>query len=246
MAGSSDTAISSLRNLVYEANMAIPVQGLAVLTWGNVSGYDADLGLMAIKPSGVSYSGLKPADIVVMNLAGDVLAEEDASPLRPSSDTPTHLELYRAFPGVRAIVHTHSPYAAGWAQALMPIPVLGTTHADQTTEAIPCTPPLEEVYIQGDYETETGRQIIRHLQNLSLDARDMEMILVGHHGPFAWGSSVQKALDNAVALEEIAKMAYITKSIRPDSPELPESLKRKHYLRKHGPEAYYGQEKPAG
>lgn len=226
-----------LQQRVYDANMEIPRQDLAKLTWGNVSGYDPDLGVFAIKPSGVDYDSLRWEDIVVVDLDNTVVQGS----LNPSSDTKTHAHLYRAFPSIRGICHTHSPYAVGWAQALRPIPIFGTTHADQSTRDIPCTPPMEEERITGDYEEETGRQIVRHFRREGLDPDEVEMVLVGCHGPFTWGTSVSKALGNAIALEEIAKMAMITLSVNPNATRLPEALQKKHYERKHGPNAYYGQ-----
>lgn len=228
---------AELQHQVYEANMAIPRRGLAQLTWGNVSGFDADLGVFAIKPSGVDYETLRWEDIVVVDLENSVVAGD----LKPSSDTRTHAHLYRAFPDLRGICHTHSPYAVGWAQALQPIPIFGTTHADQTTHDVPCTPPMDEARIAGNYEEETGRQIVTHFQDNDLDPTEVEMVLVGCHGPFTWGSSVKKAVENAIALEEIAKMATITLTVNPEARRLPDALKKKHYERKHGPDAYYGQ-----
>lgn len=241
--------IKSLRKEVYEANIAIPEKGLAKLTWGNVSGYDPELGLVAIKPSGVEYTDLKSEDIVWVDLDGKVhddLPGTSGHGFRPSSDTPSHLELYRAFPSIRGIVHTHSTYAVAWAQARLEIPIFGTTHADQTVRNIPCAPPLESQYVKGNYEYETGRQIIRYLESLETGPEEIEMFLVGCHGPFTWGNSVQKALENAVALEEIAYMAYLTVMIRPNAERLPDELRQKHYLRKRGPEAYYGQKHRGG
>ena len=236
--------IAVLREGVYTANQAIHAEGLAKLTWGNVSGYDPELGLMAIKPSGVDYSDLEPENIVFLDLDGRIHSDvprASGSSFRPSSDTPSHLELYRSFPSVRGIVHTHSTYAVAWAQACTDIPIFGTTHADHMVHDIPCTPPLESRYVRRNYEHETGRQIVRHLVSLDAGPEEIEMILVGCHGPFTWASNIRKALENAVALEEIARMAYHTKMIRPDTERLPEELRQKHYRRKHGPDEYYGQ-----
>jgi L-ribulose-5-phosphate 4-epimerase len=161
--------------------------------------------------------------------------------LRPSSDTRTHAVLYRAFPGIGGVVHTHSPYAVGWAQALRPIPIQGTTHADHTVRDIPCTPPMSDDRITGDYEEETGNQIVDHFLAEGLDPAETEMVLVGSHGPFTWGKTAAKAVYNAVVLEELARMALVTHMVNPEAPPLKDTLKRKHYERKHGKDAYYGQ-----
>jgi L-ribulose-5-phosphate 4-epimerase len=228
---------AALQHEVYEANMAIPRERLAKLTWGNVSGLDPERGVFAIKPSGVDYEALTPEDIVVVDLDARVVH----GTRRPSSDTRTHAVLYRAFPDIRGIVHTHSPWAVGWAQALCPIPIFGTTHADQTTIDIPCTPPMADERVAGDYEEETGNQIVEHFRDHGLDPAEVPMVLVGCHGPFAWGRTIQKAVENAIALEEIAKMAAITRAVNPQAARLPEALRRKHWERKHGKDAYYGQ-----
>ena len=221
----------------YELNMEIPRRSLALYTWGNVSILDAGKGVFAIKPSGVSYDDLKSRDIVVVDLEGKCVDGH----LKPSSDTPTHAVLYREFPGIGGVVHTHSPYAVGWAQALTPIIIQGTTHADHTIEDIPCTPPMSDAQIKGRYEEETGVQIVNHFRTLELNPGETEMVLVGSHGPFAWGKTGARAVYNAVVLEELAKMATITRQANPDAPRLKEALRRKHYERKHGPDAYYGQ-----
>ncbi len=233
----SSNQYQSLRDECYELNMEIPRQKLAIHTWGNVSVLDRNNGVFAIKPSGVSYEALQPDDIVIVDMEGRTV---DGS-LKPSSDTATHLVLYREFETAAGIVHTHSTYAVGWAQALKPIPIHGTTHADHTIEDIPCTPTMSDEQITGNYEVETGRQIVDHFRRLSLNPSEVEMVLVGSHGPFAWGSSGAKAVYNAVVLEELAKMALITQQINPNCPRLKEALRRKHYERKHGPAAYYGQ-----
>ena len=232
------TDFAVLRQEVYEANMMIPRERLARLTWGNVSGFDPERKVFAIKPSGVRYGTLTPDDIVVVNLDAQVVHGTK----RPSSDTRTHAVLYRSFPGIRGIVHTHSTFAVGWAQALRPIPIFGTTHADLTTFDIPCTAPMDESRVTGDYETETGNQIVQHFHENDLDPQDVQMVLVGCHGPFTWGSTIAKAVENAIALEEIAKMAAITESVNRQADRLPDALREKHWERKHGKDAYYGQE----
>lgn len=227
----------SLRAECCALNLEIPRRGLAIHTWGNVSVIDRDSGVFAIKPSGVAYDELSPESIVVVDLDGAVVDGD----LKPSSDTKTHAVLYRAFATAGGIVHTHSTYAVGWAQALEPIPIYGTTHADHTVQDIPCTPPMADERIEPDYEQETGNQIVEHFAALGLDPAETEMVLVGSHGPFAWGPTAAMALYNAVVLEELARMATITKLANPATARLKESLRRKHYERKHGPDAYYGQ-----
>ncbi len=224
-----------LRERAFEANREIPRRGLAIYTFGNVSAFDATLGAVAIKPSGVAYDALKVEDIVVLDLQGKVI--EGA--LRPSSDTPTHLVLYRAFRGLGGIVHTHSTYATGWAQARLPIPLYGTTHADHLAEDVPCTELMSAERVGWDYETETGNQIVECFA--ARDPLHVPMVLVAGHGPFTWGASAAEAVYNAVVLEELARMAFVTRTLAPDAPRLPEELVRKHFERKHGKEAYYGQ-----
>jgi L-ribulose-5-phosphate 4-epimerase len=206
-----------------------------VQAFGNVSGIDREEGLVAIKPSGVPYHDLKVDDIVVVDLDNRVVEGR----LRPSSDTKTHTYLYRSFPEIGGIVHTHSTYAVAWAQALKPIPVLGTTHADFLPTEVPCTELMSDEMIQGDYEEETGKQIVDAFRNRSF--RDIPMVLVGGHGPFTWGETPEKALHHSQILEELAKMAFLTLQINPDVAHLKQTLIDKHYLRKHGPNAYYGQ-----
>ena len=227
-----------LKERAWSANQEIPKRGLAIYTFGNVSALDASRGVFAIKPSGVSYDELKPDDIVVCDMDG----KRVEGTMRPSSDTNTHAVLYKAFDGIGGVVHTHSPYAVGWAQSLQPIVIYGTTHADHTAEDIPCTPPMSDEMIKGDYEIETGNQIVQHFAKLGLDPNENQMVLVGSHGPFTWGVTAAKAVYNAVVLEEVAKMAMVTRTVNPDAPRLKEALRRKHYERKHGPNAYYGQE----
>lgn len=229
--------LDELKQKVYEANMALPEKNLVVFTWGNVSGYDSDAGLVVIKPSGVEYEDLTPEDMVVVDLDGHVVEGR----LKPSSDTMTHLELYKAFPNVKGIVHTHSPWASAFAQAGAGIPALGTTHADYFYGEIPCTRLMNESEVQQDYERNTGKVIRETFQ--SLDADQIPAVLVNEHGPFTWGTSPEKAVYHAVVLEEVAKMAYRTMNLRRMGAKEPmqQILLDKHFLRKHGRNAYYGQ-----
>lgn len=229
--------LDELKQKVYEANMALPEKNLVVFTWGNVSGYDSDAGLVVIKPSGVEYEDLTPEDMVVVDLDGHVVEGR----LKPSSDTMTHLELYKAFPNVKGIVHTHSPWATAFAQAGAGIPALGTTHADYFYGEIPCTRLMNESEVQQDYERNTGKVIRETFQ--SLDADQIPAVLVNEHGPFTWGTSPEKAVYHAVVLEEVAKMAYRTMNLRRMGAKEPmqQILLDKHFLRKHGRNAYYGQ-----
>ena len=229
------SAIRGLKQRVWKANRELPQLGLVVQAFGNVSGIDREQGLVAIKPSGVPYGELKVDDIVVVDLDNHVVEGR----LRPSSDTRTHTFLYRNFKELGGIVHTHSTYAVAWAQALKPVPILGTTHADFLPTEIPCTELMSDEMIQGEYEEETGRQIVNTFEARSY--KDIPMILVGGHGPFAWGDSPEKALHNSQILEELAKMALLTLQINPAVKPLKKTLIDKHYLRKHGPDAYYGQ-----
>lgn len=221
----------------YEANMQLPQLGLVLFTFGNVSAADRGKAVFAIKPSGVPYDQLSPAKMVVVDFDGKVVEGK----LRPSSDTLTHAVLYQHWEHIGGIVHTHSTYATAWAQSLRDIPVYGTTHADHTTADIPCAPPMDDDMIRGDYEYQTGFQIIKALQDRGLDYRETEMMLVGNHAPFTWGTTPQKAVYNSAVLESIAQMAFITESVKPDAQRLKDSLIRKHYERKHGPDSYYGQ-----
>ena len=227
-----------LREQCYELNMQLADSGLIKQTFGNVSIADRGRGVMAIKPSGVKYSELKAADIPVLSLEDGRPVEGSA---RPSSDTPTHLVLYRAFPNIGGVVHTHSTFATAWAQAAYDVPLWGTTHADSMSVPIPCTDFMEDERIKGDYEIETGNQIVNTFTGRKLDPAEVQMVLVAGHGPFTWGKTGQAALDNAVILEELCKMAYLTKMLHPDNPPLKQTLVRKHYERKHGANAYYGQ-----
>ena len=224
-----------LRKAVCDANRELPKQRLVVYSWGNVSGIDRAAGVIAIKPSGVAYDVMKPEDIVVVDLQNRVIEGS----LRPSSDTKTHTYLYRHFEKIGAVVHTHSTYAVAWAQAQVPIPILGTTHADYLPEDVPCTKIMTDHAIKGDYEEETGAQILHAFARRSYE--NVPMVLVAAHGPFAWGKSAEEAVHHAAMLEEIAHMAYLTLRINPHVERLKKTLIAKHHERKHGPDAYYGQ-----
>jgi L-ribulose-5-phosphate 4-epimerase len=225
-----------LKERAWAANMEIPKRGLAIYTFGNVSALDPARGVFAIKPSGVDYQALTAADMVVLDLEGKIV--EGA--LRPSSDTPTHLVLYQAFQGIGGIVHTHSTYATGWAQARTAIPLYGTTHADHLAEDVPVTEIMSEAAVASDYETETGNQILACFRGRN--PLHTPMVLVAGHGPFTWGDTPEKAVYNAVVLEELARMAFVTRSLSPSATRLPDYLVRKHFERKHGSNAYYGQD----
>jgi len=227
-----------LQEEVYEANMQLHEQGLVFQTFGNASAIDRDKGVFGIKPSGVDYQKLSPKDIVILDLENNRVLGE----LRPSSDTKTHAYLYRSWSEIGGIVHTHSTYATAWAQTQLPIPILGTTHADHLVHDIPCAAPMQDEWIANDYETMTGKQIVECLSHLGLAYEDVGMILVANHGPFTWGDTIEKAVYNSSVLEQIAKMAFITRSVHPEAPRLKDSLIHKHYDRKHGKNAYYGQE----
>jgi len=224
-----------LKERAFRANLEIPKRGLAIYTFGNVSAFDAERGVMAIKPSGVPYDELEVDHLVVVDLEGTVVEGK----LRPSSDTPTHLVLYRNWKGLGGIVHTHSTYATGWAQARAPIPIYGTTHADHLAEDVPCTEVMSDRAVENDYEIETGNQILDCFKGR--DPLKVPMVLVAGHAPFTWGATPDKAVYNAAVLEELAKMAFVTKSIDPNAERLPQSLINKHFERKHGQRAYYGQ-----
>jgi L-ribulose-5-phosphate 4-epimerase len=227
-----------LRRDVCEANRFLGESGLVMLTWGNVSGVDRDNDVMAIKPSGVAYADLEPADIVVLSLSSGEVVGGDG---RPSSDTPTHLHLYREFSGAGGVVHTHSHYATVMSQARREVPCLGTTHADNFHGAVPLTRMMSEKEVRGEYELETGRVIVERFRQDQLDPMRIPGVLVAGHGPFAWGGSVGAALENALVLEEVACMAFHATQFV-DCPEsIPSYLLDKHYLRKHGDSAYYGQ-----
>jgi L-ribulose-5-phosphate 4-epimerase len=227
----------TLREQAFEANLEIPRHNLAIYTWGNVSAFDKDRGIFAIKPSGVAYDALSPEAMVVLDLDGMVVAGK----LNPSSDTETHRVLYREFSGIQGITHTHSAYAVAWAQALKSVPVFGTTHADHGAEEIPCTPLMDEEAVKHNYELETGNLIVYTFRNQHKNPSHMPMVLVGGHGPFTWGKSAAQSVYHAAVLEEICKMAHLTLSLNPDAQQLPQHIIRKHWERKHGPNATYGQ-----
>ena len=226
--------INTLKKEVCKANLDLVKYGLVLFTWGNVSAIDRSSGLVVIKPSGVEYDRMLPNDMVAVDMEGNV----QEGTLRPSSDTPTHLELYKAFPNIGAIVHTHSTYATAWAQAGAAIPNLGTTHSDYFKEGIPCTRDMTQAEIEGSYEAETGRVIVDLFSSMNPD--HTPSALVKNHGPFSWGKNAAEAVHNAAVLEEVAKMAYHTLRINPDAGMNP-LLIQKHFSRKHGGGAYYGQ-----
>jgi L-ribulose-5-phosphate 4-epimerase len=221
----------------YQANMQLTELNLVIFTFGNVSVADRKAGVFAIKPSGVPYEKLSPAKMVIVDFEGKTVKGK----LRPSSDTLTHAVLYKHWPAINSIVHTHSTYATAWAQAQRAIPVFGTTHADHTTADIPCAPPMSDEMIKGNYEYETGFQIMNYFKEQKLSYEETEMILVGNHAPFTWGKTSHKAVYNAGVLEEIARMAFLTEQINPKAPRLKDALIKKHFERKHGPDSYYGQ-----
>ncbi len=226
-----------IRVAAWEANRSLPHHGLVTFSFGNVSVLDRERGVFAIKPSGVPYESLLADDLVVVDLDGRVVAGS----MRPSSDTPTHAVLYREFVNVGAIAHTHSTYAVAWAQALRAIPVYGTTHADHLPTPVPCTPIMEDDRILGDYEAETGRLIVETFLDEGLAPEDVQMVLVGGHGPFTWGPTGPAAVYHSAMLEEIARMAWLTESLEPGARSLKSTLVDRHFGRKHGPDAYYGQ-----
>jgi L-ribulose-5-phosphate 4-epimerase len=227
-----------LRAHVVEANLALGRAGLVVLTFGNASAVDRDAGVIAIKPSGVSYDRLTPTAISVVDIESGAVVDGRT---RPSSDTPTHLVLYRAWLDVGGVVHTHSSFATAWAQAGEEIPCFGTTHADHFDGAVPVTRPLTAAEIEGEYEEATGEVILETFVRLGHAPLDRPGILVASHGPFVWGASVEEAVENAIALEEVAAGALRTRQVRADVPPIDDHLRRRHFRRKHGPEAYYGQ-----
>lgn len=227
----------AIQQSAYEANMQLPKLGLVLFTFGNVSAADRSLGVFAIKPSGVAYEELTADKMVIVDFEGKTVQGN----LRPSSDTLTHAVLYKHWENIGGIAHTHSEYATAWAQSLRSIPIFGTTHADHTTENVPCAPPMSDEKIQGNYEYETGFQIIDELKEKGLSYEEIEMILVGNHAPFTWGKTAQKAVYNSAVLESIAKMALLTEQINANAPRLKDALIKKHFERKHGPDSYYGQ-----
>lgn len=229
--------LENLKKKVYEANMLLPRYGLVTFTWGNVSGIDRESGLVVIKPSGVDYEDLCPEKLVVLDLEGNVVEGD----LNPSSDTKTHLELYKAFPTLGGIVHTHSVNAVAWAQACRDIPCYGTTHADYFYGDIPCARHLTVEELEEDYERNTGKAIIECFTERNLDPKAVPGVICASHGPFTWGKDAAQAVYHAVVLEEVAKMARLTVTIKPEAAPAPQHVQDKHYMRKHGPNAYYGQ-----
>jgi L-ribulose-5-phosphate 4-epimerase len=226
-----------IKQAAYEANMQLPELGLVLFTFGNVSVVDRELKVFAIKPSGVPYKYLSPDKMVIVDFDANTVE----GTLRPSSDTKTHAVLYKHWEKVGAIVHTHSTYATAWAQSQRDIPIFGTTHADHNTVDIPCAPPMSDEMITGDYEHQTGFQIINCFQEKGLNYEEVEMVLVGNHAPFTWGKTADKAVYNSAVLESVAQMAFLTEQINPSAPRLKDALIKKHYDRKHGANSYYGQ-----
>lgn len=233
----SKSKYTHIQEAAYEANKQLPKLGLVLFTFGNVSAADRDLGVFAIKPSGVPYGDLTPDHMVIVDFEGVTVKGK----LRPSSDTLTHAVLYKHWPNIGGIAHTHSTYATAWAQSGRDIPIFGTTHADHNTVDIPCAPPMSDDNIRGNYEYETGFQIINILRDKGYNYEEVEMVLVGHHAPFTWGKTAEKAVYNSAVLESVAQMAFLTEQIRPGAPRLKDPLIKKHYERKHGPDSYYGQ-----
>ena len=229
--------LEELRKAVWEANMELPRRNLVTYTWGNVSGIDREKGLIVIKPSGVEYEDLTPEKLVIVDLDNKIVEGN----LNPSSDTKTHVELYRAFPTLGGIVHTHSPHAVAWAQAGRDIPCYGTTHADYYYGPVPCARSLTAEEVEEDYERNTGKVIIETFTERGLDPKAVPGVICRNHGPFTWGKDAAQAVYHAVVLEEVAKMAMYTITIDPNTPSAPQHVQDKHYMRKHGPNAYYGQ-----
>lgn len=226
-----------LKQECYEANMQLNALNLVVYTFGNVSAVDRKNGVFAIKPSGVPYEDLKPEDIVIVDFDNNIIE----GTMRPSSDTKTHAYLYKNWPNIGGVAHTHATYSVAWAQSQRDIPIFGTTHADHLTADIPCAPPMADSLIEGNYEHNTGIQILDCFKEKKLSYEEVEMILIGNHGPFAWGKNAAKAVYNSKVLEVVAEMAYLTLQINPNAPKLKDSLIKKHYNRKHGKDSYYGQ-----
>jgi len=231
--------LEELKEKVLQANLDLVKHGLVIFTWGNVSGIDREKGLVVIKPSGVSYDDMKADDMVVVDLKTGKVVEGE---LRPSSDTPTHLEIYRAWPEVGGVVHTHSTYATAWAQAGIDLSNIGTTHADYFHNAVPCTADMTKAEVEGDYELETGKVIVRRFEEAGINPMHTPGVLVKNHGPFTWGKTPAEAVHNAVVLEQVAKMAFVAYQVNPRLTMNP-LLVEKHFSRKHGPNAYYGQKK---
>lgn len=226
-----------LKQECYEANMQLNALNLVVYTFGNVSAVDRENGVFAIKPSGVPYEDLKPEDIVIVDFDNNIIE----GTMRPSSDTKTHAYLYKNWPNIGGVAHTHATYSVAWAQSKQDIPIFGTTHADHLTADIPCAPPMADSLIEGNYEHNTGIQILDCFKEKNLSYEEVEMVLIGNHGPFAWGKNAAKAVYNSKVLEVVAEMAYLTLQINPNAPRLKDSLIKKHYNRKHGKDSYYGQ-----
>ncbi len=226
--------LESLKKEVFQANLDLVKHGLVIFTWGNVSAIDRETGLVVIKPSGVSYDDMKADDMVVVDLNGKIIEGK----LKPSSDTATHLVLYKSFPNIGGVVHTHSTYATAWAQAGCDIPNIGTTHADYFSDAIPCTRDMTQIEVEGEYELETGNVIIDCFKGKNPDF--IPGVLVKNHGPFSWGKNAHDAVHNAVVMEQVGKMAYIAYGVNPNL-TMNDHLIKKHFYRKHGPGAYYGQ-----
>ncbi len=227
----------NLKQECYEANMQLNALGLVIYTFGNVSAVDREKGVFAIKPSGVPYEELKPEDIVILDFDNNIIE----GTMRPSSDTKTHAYLYKNWSDIGGIAHTHALYSVAWAQSQLDIPIFGTTHADHLTTDIPCAPPMSDELIKGNYEHNTGIQILDCFKNKGLSPKEVEMVLIGNHGPFTWGKDAAKAVYNSKVLETVAHMAYLTLQINPNAPRLKDSLIKKHYERKHGKDSYYGQ-----
>ncbi len=231
--------LEQLKKEVLEANLLLPKYNLVTFTWGNVSGIDREKGLIVIKPSGVEYEGMTAEQMVVVDLEGNVVEGD----LNPSSDTATHIELYKAFPEIGGVIHTHSPWATSWAQAGRDIPAYGTTHADYFYGEIPCTRQLTPEEVERAYEKETGTVIIEAFRERGIDPVAVPGVIVYKHGPFAWGKNPNQAVHNAVVMETVANMAYHAEQINPQGTPIEQYLLDKHYMRKHGPNAYYGQKK---
>ena len=227
----------NLKQECYEANMQLNDLGLVIYTFGNVSAVDRASGVFAIKPSGVPYEVLKPADIVILDFDNNIIEGD----MRPSSDTKTHAYLYKNWENIGGIAHTHATYSVSWAQSQRDIPIFGTTHADHLTEDIPCAAPMSDELIKGNYEHNTGIQILECFEERGLSYEEVQMILIGNHGPFTWGKTAVKAVYNSKVLEAVAEMAYLTLQINPQAPRMKDALIQKHYERKHGKNAYYGQ-----